>query len=212
MIELTETESKESLDKLVTAFEEIITEALSEAGRELIKTAPHSTKYSRFDEVKAIKEPILSKSMEKRTKMFDESRNPFNIPKDKLPRLPKWLRNQIPKFKFDELIEKMPLDGMTTVCKEAMCPNRGECISRGIVTVMILGSECTRACTFCAVSREAPPAVDPAEPEKMLNMVNYMDPLKYVVITAPTRDDLFDGGASQFRKVTEHIKKHRTRY
>ena len=40
-------------------------------------------------------------------------------------------------------------------------------------------------------------------------MVNYMDPLKYIVITAPTRDDLFDGGASQFRTVTEHIKVHR---
>ena len=64
MIEPTETESKDSLDSLVKAFEEIITEAQSEAGREIIKTAPHSTKFSRFDEVKAIKEPILSKVME----------------------------------------------------------------------------------------------------------------------------------------------------
>ncbi|NQY79571.1 MAG: lipoyl synthase [Candidatus Caenarcaniphilales bacterium] len=141
--------------------------------------------------------------------MFDESRNPFTVDKEKLPRLPKWLRNSIPKFKFDELIEKMPLNGMTTVCKEAMCPNRGECISRGIVTVMILGSECTRGCTFCAVDRNEPLPVDPDEPQKMLDMVNYMDPLKYIVITAPTRDDLFDGGASQFRTVTEHIKVHR---
>jgi len=137
-----------------------------------------------------------------------DSRNPFLIPEEKLPRLPAWLRNSFPKYRFDSLIEKMPLDGMTTVCKEAQCPNRGECISRGIVTVMILGSECTRACTFCAVGREAPKPVDPLEPEKMLAMIEHMG-AKYVVITAPTRDDLFDGGASQFRKVVEYIKKHR---
>jgi len=64
MIEPTETESKESLDALVLALEEIITLAKTEAGRELIKTAPHTTEFSRFDEVKAVKEPVLSWMME----------------------------------------------------------------------------------------------------------------------------------------------------
>jgi lipoic acid synthetase len=140
--------------------------------------------------------------------VMNESRNPFSVPVDRLPKLPQWLRNSFPKYKFDKLIKDMPLNGMTTVCEEAKCPNRGECISRGIVTVMILGSECTRACTFCAVERNAPLPVDPLEPQKMLDMVNYMQ-AKYVVITAPTRDDLFDGGASQFRKTVEHIRLYR---
>ncbi len=134
--------------------------------------------------------------------------NPFKINKEELPMLPKWLRNHKPKYHFNELIKKMPLDGMTTVCEEAKCPNRGECISRGIVTVMILGSECTRACTFCAVGRDKPAPVDTEEPQKMLDMINYMG-AKYVVITSPTRDDLFDGGAAQFRSVTEFARKHR---
>lgn len=64
MIEPTETESRESLDSLVLALEEIITLAKTEAGRELIKTAPHTTEFSRFDEVKAVKEPVLSWMME----------------------------------------------------------------------------------------------------------------------------------------------------
>ncbi|MDD9898404.1 MAG: aminomethyl-transferring glycine dehydrogenase subunit GcvPB [Candidatus Melainabacteria bacterium] len=64
MIEPTETEPKSSLDALVTAFEEIITEAQTEAGREMLKTAPHTTEFSRFDDVKAVKEPILSEKME----------------------------------------------------------------------------------------------------------------------------------------------------
>lgn len=139
---------------------------------------------------------------------LDEARNPFKIAPAKLPPLPKWLRNPTPKYHFNDLIKKMPLDGMTTVCEEAQCPNRGECISRGIVTVMILGSQCTRACTFCAVGRNTPAPLDPGEPQKMLDMVNYMG-AKYVVITSPTRDDLPDGGAEQFKKVTEHIREHR---
>lgn len=122
--------------------------------------------------------------------------------------IPKWLRNEKPKYHFNELIKKMPLGGMTTICEEAKCPNRGECISRGIVTVMILGSKCTRACTFCAVDRSRPDPVDPNEPQKMLDMVNYMN-AKYIVITSPTRDDLPDGGAAQFRRVVEYIRKNR---
>lgn len=131
--------------------------------------------------------------------------NPFKIEENKLPPLPKWLRNPTPKYHFDKLIKEMPLQGMTTVCEEAKCPNRGECISRGVVTVMILGSQCTRACTFCNVGRAEPSPVDPEEPQKMLDMANHMG-VKYLVITSPTRDDLFDGGASQFRKVIEHVK------
>jgi lipoic acid synthetase len=140
--------------------------------------------------------------------MLEAKANPFKIPKADLPKLPKWLRNHKPKYHFDNLIKKMPLDGMTTVCEEAKCPNRGECISRGIVTVMILGSQCTRACTFCAVDRSEPEPVDPGEAKKMLDMVNYMG-AKYVVITSPTRDDLFDGGAVHFRQVVNYVREHR---
>lgn len=66
MLEPTETEPKESLDAVVKALEEIITEAKTDEGKELIKTAPHNFEFSRFDEVKAVKEPVLSDLMEKR--------------------------------------------------------------------------------------------------------------------------------------------------
>jgi glycine dehydrogenase subunit 2 len=59
MIEPTETEPKSSLDALVKAFEEIVLEAQSEEGREILKTAPHTTMFSRFDDVRAVKQPIL---------------------------------------------------------------------------------------------------------------------------------------------------------
>ncbi len=122
--------------------------------------------------------------------------------------IPDWLRNKKPKYIFNNLIKNMPLQGMTTICEEALCPNRGECISHGIVTVMILGSKCTRACSFCAVERAKPESVDLDEPQKMLDMVNYMN-VSYVVITSPTRDDLFDGGANQFRRVVEYLRQEK---
>lgn len=66
MIEPTETESKAALDTLIVAFEEIIQEAENEESREQLKLAPLTFEFSRFDEVKAVKEPILSTVMEKK--------------------------------------------------------------------------------------------------------------------------------------------------
>ncbi|MHC4941443.1 MAG: aminomethyl-transferring glycine dehydrogenase subunit GcvPB [Planctomycetota bacterium] len=57
MIEPTETESRETLDKFVEAMKEIAEEARTEPGS--LKTAPRNTEVSRLDEVKAVKEPVL---------------------------------------------------------------------------------------------------------------------------------------------------------
>jgi glycine dehydrogenase subunit 2 len=57
MIEPTETESKLELDLFVEALISIAREA--EAEPEIVKTAPHSTRTSRVDEVKAARKPIL---------------------------------------------------------------------------------------------------------------------------------------------------------
>lgn len=73
MIEPTETESKAELDRLINAFEEIITEIQNPESQAQIKLAPLGTEFSRFDEVKAVKEPILSQSMEKLSKESSKS-------------------------------------------------------------------------------------------------------------------------------------------
>ena len=84
-----------------------------------------------------------------------------------------------------------------TVCESARCPNRAECFARGTATFMILGDICTRNCTFCAVKHGMPQPADPEEPQHIVAAVNKLG-LRYVVITSVTRDDLPDGGASQF--------------
>ncbi len=57
MIEPTETESKETLDQFIAAMKRIAEEA--ERDPELVRSAPHKTKVSRLDEVRAARQPNL---------------------------------------------------------------------------------------------------------------------------------------------------------
>jgi lipoic acid synthetase len=85
-----------------------------------------------------------------------------------------------------------------SVCEEARCPNRVECWPRRHVTFMLLGSVCTRACRFCAVATGRPAAPpDPDEPRRVAEAARALG-LEHVVLTSVNRDDLADGGASQF--------------
>lgn len=84
-----------------------------------------------------------------------------------------------------------------TVCEGARCPNLWECFAESIATFMILGDICTRNCKFCSVAKGTPLPVDQKEPKRIAQAVKKLG-LKHVVITSVTRDDLPDGGASQF--------------
>jgi glycine dehydrogenase subunit 2 len=57
MIEPTESESLEELDLFISAMRAIAKEV--EETPELVKSAPHSTRVSRLDEVQAARKPIL---------------------------------------------------------------------------------------------------------------------------------------------------------
>jgi len=87
--------------------------------------------------------------------------------------------------------------GLHTVCEEAHCPNLGACFAKKTSTFLILGKVCTRSCRFCAVGKGRPGPADPGEPGRVAAMAKALN-LKHVVITSVTRDDLADGGASQF--------------
>jgi lipoate synthase len=84
--------------------------------------------------------------------------------------------------------------GLPTVCEEALCPNRTDCWARGTLAFQILGSTCTRRCSFCAEATGRPGPVDPDEPAKIVEAVRQLK-LRHVVITSPARDDLEDQGS-----------------
>ncbi|MCW1383502.1 lipoyl synthase [Novosphingobium sp. KCTC 2891] len=121
-------------------------------------------------------------------------------------RKPDWIRVKAPTSKgYGETRALMRGLGLNTVCEEAACPNIGECWTKKHATVMILGDVCTRACAFCNVKTGMPRAVDPLEPGHVAEAAAKMG-LEHIVITSVDRDDLPDGGASQFVKVIRALR------
>lgn len=118
---------------------------------------------------------------------------------------PQWLRKKILLSQQEPMELLLSKNRVHTICEEAMCPNRSECFSQKVATFMILGTLCTRGCTFCAVSRGVPLAVNPHEPMNIANTVKHLG-LRHVVITSATRDDLGDGGAEHFYNTVRAIK------
>ena len=124
-----------------------------------------------------------------------------------ITRKPAWIRVKAPTSEtYHDTRKLMRAKNLHTVCEEAACPNIGECWTQKHATVMILGDTCTRACAFCNVKTGMPKAVDPAEPDNLAEVVVTMG-LRHVVITSVDRDDLPDGGAFQFVRCIEAIRK-----
>ena len=120
-------------------------------------------------------------------------------------RKPDWIRVKAPiGTAFSETKQLMRRLNLATVCEEAACPNIGECWTKKHATVMILGDTCTRACAFCNVKTGMPRAVDPLEPEHVAVAAAELG-LSHIVVTSVDRDDLPDGGASQFVKVIQAL-------
>jgi lipoic acid synthetase len=145
-------------------------------------------------------------------------------------RKPAWLKLKAPEPRqyraTGALLDELDLH---TVCREARCPNKGECYSSGTATFLILGDVCTRACAFCAVEGEekttgrdasvpgraadvptddAAPgvcALDVDEPRRVGEAARRLG-LRHAVITSVTRDDLPDGGAAQFAAAVAAVR------
>jgi lipoyl synthase len=123
-------------------------------------------------------------------------------------RKPDWIRVKAPVGNaVAETRALMRRLNLATVCEEAACPNIGECWTKKHATVMILGDTCTRACAFCNVKTGMPRAVDPLEPEHVAVAAAELG-LEHIVITSVDRDDLPDGGARQFVRVIEALRRN----
>ncbi len=118
---------------------------------------------------------------------------------------PEWLKVRYNQEAVNEVAALMRDLKLNTVCKEANCPNLGECYRKHTSTFMILGSNCTRNCKFCNVTCGKPEPVDPEEPMNVALAAKKLN-LRHVVLTCSTRDDLPDGGAEQFAKTVRAIR------
>ncbi len=121
-------------------------------------------------------------------------------------RMPAWMRRPIASpgraIEIEGVLDELRL---STVCRSAKCPNRGECYSSGTATFLVMGDSCTRGCRFCAVATESPGPLDADEPRRVAEAVKRMG-LRHVVVTCVTRDDLEDGGASHLAAVIAAVR------
>jgi len=120
---------------------------------------------------------------------------------------PEWLRVKAPQWERVGNVKEILRDlNLNTVCEEASCPNIGECFNAGTATFLIMGPACTRACPYCDIDFEKKPKpLDITEPERLAAAVLRLK-LNHVVITSVNRDDLPDGGASQFEGCIQAVR------
>jgi lipoic acid synthetase len=123
-----------------------------------------------------------------------------------MERKPDWLKVRYNQQAVEEVAALLGELKLNTVCKEANCPNLGECYRRHTATFMLLGSHCTRNCRFCNVTHAAPEPVDPEEPENVALAAKRLG-LRHVVLTCVTRDDLPDGGAEHFARTVAALRR-----
>jgi lipoic acid synthetase len=135
------------------------------------------------------------------------SNSHLNNEQEAILKKPSWIKVKAPisagYLSTKNLISKAKLN---TVCESASCPNIGECWNKGHATVMILGDICTRKCGFCNIKSGAPNEIDILEPIRLAKAISQLN-LRHVVITSVDRDDLKDGGANQFVRSINEIKK-----
>lgn len=123
-------------------------------------------------------------------------------------RLPLWFRQPLPDRDVFGLLVLLKELNVNTVCQSSHCPNLSGCFKNKKLTLMLLGNICTRNCRFCAVDKEKslPLSLDIYEPERIKEAVVRLD-LDFVVLTSVARDDLEDGGSSQFRNAIDAIRR-----
>jgi lipoyl synthase len=137
----------------------------------------------------------------------DRPTGPGKTKREQLVNLPDWLRRPIGRAsQLADVQRIIKQRNIHTICEEGRCPNRAECYSQGTATFLLMGPTCTRACAFCQVDKgHAPMPLDPLEPAKVAEAVALLG-LRYIVLTAVTRDDLPDQGASWFRQTMDSVR------
>lgn len=121
---------------------------------------------------------------------------------------PGWLVRRVPAGPQGEQTRQLLVEhGLNTVCQSACCPNVGECFAARTATFMILGTDCTRRCPFCAVGKAIPQPEDIAEATRLRKAAQMLE-LEHVVITSVTRDDLEDGGSKAFVRCISELRYH----
>ncbi|XBC40981.1 MAG: lipoyl synthase [Buchnera aphidicola (Nurudea yanoniella)] len=123
---------------------------------------------------------------------------------------PQWIKIKFPSDtkKIYDTKHFLNKNKLHTVCEQALCPNISECYNSGTATFMILGTICTRRCSFCAIGYGKPSNINLKEPQQLAQAVIDFN-INHIVITSVARDDLKDKGAQHFLDCIKAIRKRK---
>jgi lipoic acid synthetase len=139
------------------------------------------------------------------TKLIDP--NHIGLETNLPTRKPDWLRVRLPGGPaYQHVRQLMRGHRLHTVCEEAMCPNLGECWSRGTATFLLMGDICTRSCGFCHIKTGRPAPLDEDEPVRVAESALALK-LSHCVLTSVNRDELPNGGAHIFANTIREIRR-----
>ncbi len=139
------------------------------------------------------------------TKLIDP--NHIGLETNLPTRKPDWLRVRLPGGPaYQQVRQLMRGHRLHTVCEEAMCPNLGECWSRGTATFLLMGDTCTRSCGFCHIKTGRPAPLDEDEPVRVAESALALK-LSHCVLTSVNRDELPNGGAHIFANTIREIRR-----
>ncbi|HEY5285016.1 MAG TPA: lipoyl synthase, partial [Polyangia bacterium] len=154
-------------------------------------------------QILGVRAPVDTRS--RRLRILGQA-EPSAVDPEERPHHPPWIRARLPSGPvFFDLRQRVHALGLHTVCESASCPNLGECWNAKSLTIMILGSLCTRSCKFCDVPTGRPLPPDPDEPGRVATILAELG-LAHTVITCVTRDDLADGGAAHWAATIRAVK------
>ncbi|MEN3015380.1 MAG: lipoyl synthase [bacterium] len=97
--------------------------------------------------------------------------------------------------------------GISTVCQEARCPNRGLCWEKLSATFLLLGPICTRSCRFCYIKKGKPKPINYQSIPNFARQLSELK-LKYYTFTMVTRDDLPDQGVTYLKQLFFYLKNY----
>lgn len=156
--------------------------------------------------IKSLRVTSLAKILRRDIPMY-EAKKVFSSEFNKAFGVPQWLKKRVVVNSFFFETKKALADfSVNTVCESSMCPNQTECFSKRFAAFMILGKVCTRSCGFCSVEKGGTDPIDTEEPARIAGCVERLG-LRHVVLTSVARDDISDGGASQFVRTAESVRR-----
>ncbi|WDR79466.1 hypothetical protein ONB66_00335 [Candidatus Vidania fulgoroideae] len=120
---------------------------------------------------------------------------------------PKWIKKKINPLnkKFIKIFKIIRKEKINTLCLSSNCPNFYDCFIKKKITVLIMGKNCSRNCTFCNLGGKIPFRINNnIEIHSIIDILK-IKLLKKITITSVTRNDIYDNGTFYFANLISKL-------